>query len=174
MIADISFLELVSDAASDTVDEVDGHRGGVLLVSSNHGKHVGVHELVEEVTILAKNRWEDRGTLGDSGERAVLRCELSDFLALVKVDSPGVLRSHGCDVETVSKELTLFLLDESVERWSHGVFEELDLVWFEVDNRSFSVLWDCDECLLLDSGIFFGVTLSYDEFSILYCLWKSR
>ena len=66
--AHVRLFELVDNAPSDTIDEVDGERAGVCLVGTDHREHGLVEELVEKVTILPENGGQDARSFCGRGD----------------------------------------------------------------------------------------------------------
>jgi len=56
---DISLLELVDNSPCDTVNKLDGDSAAVFLVGCDQSENIAVKELVEKLSFLAEDGWED-------------------------------------------------------------------------------------------------------------------
>ena len=90
----VVLLELVSDAACDTIDDVKGELALVSTAACNYREHVGIKELVEELAILTEDRGQKAISLGSLRHCGVLRLHIDDLLISLQSDTPSVLCFH--------------------------------------------------------------------------------
>ena len=169
--AHVRLFELVDNAPSDTVDEVDGERAGVCLVGADHCEHGLVKELVEKVAVLPEDGRQDTGSFSGRGDGGVLRLDVYNGLRLgVDGDAPRVFGLHCSSVEAIPVNLALCLADLRVVRGSCGCGRKVHL-GPQTDYLAITALRHGKEGLPMHCFIPSEVPLGYNELSIVDGLW---
>ena len=105
--ANVLFLELVDDAPSDAIDQVDSDGRRIIDFGSDYGEHIGVKVLVEQLTILTESSRENGLWMACSRGCLVLGPHINYIMLISKGDFPNVLRFHGSHVDAVPVDLAI-------------------------------------------------------------------
>ena len=124
---DVELLELMSDMARNTVDNIESKLAWVSTTASNYREHVGVKELVEKLTVLTKDSGQEVLLLSGLRDLSVLGLNINDLLVCIKDHAPSVFRFHRNTIQAVAINLTVSLTYLRVVRRTAGFSHELNL-----------------------------------------------
>jgi len=165
----VRLFELVNDASGDAIDQVDGQHALVCLVSRRDSEHGLIEELVEELAVLAEDRWQDVRALGSLRYARVLGLHVLDLLVGIEGDPPSVLRQHRRCVEAVAEDLALRFSHLGEVAGASRRRVKLNILP-QVDNLAFALLGHGNERLALDAFIALEMTLRHDELCVVDAL----
>ena len=112
----VLLLELIDNASSDTIDQVDGDCRRIIDLRSDHREHVGIEVLVEQLAVLTESCRENSLRSACLRFSVVLGSHINHAMLFAQSNFPDALSLHGIRVDAVAVDQTILLVDGCEEQ----------------------------------------------------------